>query len=159
MISGSLIQFREDVSPQAFRQRSYLFSNHNRRHLTVMNVEKTIEDYLEAILMIREKQGYVRSIDVAELLNVTKPSVTYSTKRLKEKGYLTNDHAGMLILTDTGMEIAERTETRHKTLTKFFIQLGVDPDVAMEDACKIEHDLSEETFRALCRHAKLEIEA
>ncbi len=122
-----------------------------------MNVEKTIEDYLEAILMIKEKQGYVRSIDVAEHLGVTKPSVTYSTKRLKEKGYLTCDHAGMLVLTDSGMEIANRTYTRHKTLVKFFTQLGVDPDIAKEDACKIEHDLSEETFQALCKHAKLEI--
>ena len=122
-----------------------------------MNVEKTIEDYLEAILMIKEKQGYVRSIDVAEHLGVTKPSVTYSTKSLKEKGYLTSDHAGMLVLTDSGLEIADRTYTRHKTLTKFFTQLGVDPDVAREDACKIEHDLSEETFQALCRHAKLEL--
>lgn len=122
-----------------------------------MNVEKTIEDYLEAILMIKEKQGYVRSIDVAEHLGVTKPSVTYSTKRLKDKGYLTSDHAGMLVLTDSGMEIAERTYTRHKTLVKFFTQLGVDPDIACEDACKIEHDLSEETFQALCRHAKIEL--
>lgn len=122
-----------------------------------MNVEKTIEDYLEAILMIRERQGYVRSIDVADHLKVTKPSVTYSTKRLKEKGYLTSDHAGMLILTDEGLAIAEKTYTKHKILTQFFIQLGVDPDVAMDDACKIEHDLSDETFRALCRHAKLEI--
>lgn len=123
-----------------------------------MNVEKTMEDYLEAILMIKERQGYVRSIDVAEQLHVTKPSVTYSTKRLKDKGYLTSDHAGMLVLTDSGMEIASKIYTRHKTLTKFFTMLGVDPEIAREDACKIEHDLSEETFRALCRHAKLELE-
>ncbi|MBQ6967602.1 MAG: metal-dependent transcriptional regulator [Lachnospiraceae bacterium] len=123
-----------------------------------MNIEKTMEDYLEAILMIKEKHGYVRSIDVAELLGVTKPSVTYATKKLKDKGYLTSDHAGMLVLTESGMEIANKIYTRHKTLTKFFIQLGVDPETAKEDACKIEHDLSEETFRALCKHAKLEIE-
>ncbi len=120
-----------------------------------MNTEKTTEDYLEAILMIKEKQGYVRSIDVAELLHVTKPSVTYSTKRLKEKGYLTNDHAGMLVLTDSGMEIAKKTYEKHKVLTDFFIKLGVDPAVAAEDACKIEHDISEETFRALCSYAAL----
>ena len=123
-----------------------------------MNVEKTMEDYLEAILMVKEKHGYVRSIDVAELLGVTKPSVTYATKKLKDKGYLTSDHAGMLVLTESGMEIASRTYKRHKTLTRFFIQLGVDPETAKEDACKIEHDLSEETFRALCKHAKLELE-
>ena len=123
-----------------------------------MNVEKTMEDYLEAILMVKEKHGYVRSIDVAELLGVTKPSVTYATKKLKDKGYLTSDHAGMLVLTESGMEIASRTYNRHKALTRFFIQLGVDPETAKEDACKIEHDLSEETFRALCKHAKLELE-
>ena len=95
---------------------------------------------------------------MAELLGVTKPSVTYATKKLKDKGYLTSDHAGMLVLTESGMEIANKIYTRHKTLTKFFIQLGVDPETAKEDACKIEHDLSEETFRALCKHAKLEIE-
>ena len=123
-----------------------------------MNIEKTMEDYLEAILMLKEKHGYVRSIDVAELLNVTKPSVTYATKKLKDNGYLTSDHAGMLVLTDAGMEIADKIYTRHKALTRFFIQLGVDPETAKEDACKIEHDLSEETFRALCRYAKIDTE-
>ncbi len=123
-----------------------------------MNIEKTMEDYLEAILMLKEKHGYVRSIDVAELLNVTKPSVTYATKKLKDNGYLTSDHAGMLVLTDAGMEIADKIYTRHKALTRFFIQLGVDPETAREDACKIEHDLSEETFRALCRYAKIDTE-
>ncbi|MBR2186191.1 MAG: metal-dependent transcriptional regulator [Lachnospiraceae bacterium] len=123
-----------------------------------MNIEKTMEDYLEAILMLKEKHGYVRSIDVAELLNVTKPSVTYATKKLKDNGYLTSDHAGMLVLTDAGMEIADKIYTRHKALTRFFIQLGVDPETATEDACKIEHDLSEETFRALCRYAKINTE-
>ncbi len=123
-----------------------------------MNIEKTMEDYLEAILMLKEKHGYVRSIDVAELLNVTKPSVTYATKKLKDNGYLTSDHAGMLVLTDAGMEIADKIYTRHKALTRFFIKLGVDPETATEDACKIEHDLSEETFRALCRYAKINTE-
>ena len=123
-----------------------------------MNIEKTMEDYLEAILMLKEKHGYVRSIDVAELLNVTKPSLTYATKKLKDNGYLTSDHAGMLVLTDAGMEIADKIYTRHKALTRFFIQLGVDPETATEDACKIEHDLSEETFRALCRYAKINTE-
>ena len=123
-----------------------------------MNIEKAMEDYLEAILMLKEKHGYVRSIDVAELLNVTKPSVTYATKKLKDNGYLTSDHAGMLVLTDSGMEIADKIYTRHKALTGFFIKLGVDPETATEDACKIEHDLSEETFRALCRYAKINTE-
>ena len=94
------------------------------------SVEKTIEDYLEAMLMIKEKQGYIRSIDVAYRLGVTKPSVTYTTKRL----------------------IASHTYEKHKMLTKFFIDLGVGEEIAMKDACLIEHDLSPETFEALCRH-------
>ena len=116
---------------------------------TAAEVGKTEENYLEAILMIKERQGYVRSVDVA-----TKPSVTYATKRLKERGFVTTDHAGMLVLTDSGMEIADSTYTKHKMLTKFFIYLGVSPEQAMTDACKIEHDISEETFAALCRYAE-----
>lgn len=118
-----------------------------------MDTKKTTEDYLEAILMIKERQGYVRSIDVANQMHVTKPSVTYTTKRLKEAGYLTNDHAGMLVLTDSGMEIASSTYDRHKKLTEFFTRIGVSPEQARIDACKIEHDISQETFEALCRHA------
>jgi DtxR family Mn-dependent transcriptional regulator len=113
-------------------------------------VKKTTEDYLEAILMIHERQGYVRSIDVAEQLGVTKPSVTYTTKRLREKGYITSDHAGMLILTETGTKIAENTYNRHKKLTQLLVKLGVGEEQARADACKVEHDISEETFNALC---------
>ncbi len=113
-------------------------------------VKKTTEDYLEAILMIHERQGYVRSIDVAEQLGVTKPSVTYTTKRLREKGYITSDHAGMLILTEAGTKIAENTYNRHKKLTQLLVKLGVGEEQARADACKVEHDISEETFNALC---------
>lgn len=116
------------------------------------NVEKTIEDYLEAMLMIQEKQGYIRSIDVAYLLGVTKPSVTYTTKRLKERGYITMDENNYIILTEEGMAIASHTYEKHKILTRFFINLGVESEIAMKDACLIEHDLSPETFEALCRH-------
>lgn len=119
-----------------------------------MDTKKTTEDYLEAILMIKERQGYVRSIDVAEQMHVTKPSVTYTTKRLKESGYLTTDHAGMLVLTDSGMEIASSTYEKHKMLTKFFQDIGVSPEQARIDACKIEHDISQETYKALCKYAK-----
>ncbi len=117
-----------------------------------MEIRKSAEDYLEAMLMMKEKHGYIRSIDVAEQLGVTKPSVSYATKQLRENGYITMDHANFIVLTDTGMEIAERIYTRHKVLTDFFIKLGVSADNAREDACKVEHDLSVETFDALCRH-------
>ena len=117
-----------------------------------MKIQKASEDYLESMLMMREEHGYIRSIDVAEHLGVTKPSVSYATKRLRENGYITMDRDGLITLTDTGMEIAERIYTRHKLLSQFLMRLGVSEKTAREDACKIEHDLSEETFRALCRH-------
>ena len=117
-----------------------------------MEIHKSAEDYLEAMLMMKERHGYVRSIDVAEQLGVTKPSVSYATKQLRENGYITMDHANLIVLTDKGMEIAQRIYTRHKVLTGFFEMLGVSPENAREDACKVEHDLSNETFDALCRH-------
>ena len=119
-----------------------------------MTIRKSAEDYLEAMLMMKELHGYIRSIDLAEHLGVTKPSVSYATKRLRENGYITMDHSGFITLSETGMEIAERIYTRHKVLTEFFTNLGVDPETAREDACKVEHDLSEETFRLLTKHAE-----
>ena len=118
-----------------------------------MTIHKSAEDYLEAMLMLREERGYIRSIDVAEKLGVTKPSVSYATKRLRENGYIAMDASGMISLLAPGQEIAERIYERHKLLTKLLIGLGVDPEVAREDACKIEHDLSVESFDAIRRHA------
>jgi len=118
-----------------------------------MKIQKSSEDYLEAMLMMKEKYGFIRSIDIAEHLGVTKPSVSYTTKRLRESGYITMDADSLITLTETGLEIAERIYRRHKLLTEFFIRLGVDEKTAREDACKVEHDLSEETFAAICRHA------
>lgn len=118
-----------------------------------MKILRAFEDYLEAMLMMKEKHGYIRSIDVAEALGVTKPSVTYTTKRLRENGYITMNKDGLITLTDLGMEVASRTWNRHKLLTEFFMRLGVDEKTAREDACKVEHDLSEKTFDAICRHA------
>lgn len=120
-----------------------------------MQILKSSEDYLEAMLMMRERHGYIRSIDIAAELNVTKPSVSYATKRLRENGYITMDRDGLITLTDKGLAIAERIYNRHKTLTYFLIRLGVDEQTAREDACKIEHDLSEASFEAICRHAPL----
>ena len=118
-----------------------------------MTIGRSAEDYLEAILMIHERQGYVRSTDVAEQLGISKPSVSNATKRLRESEYLTTDTAGMLVLTPSGMEIASQIYARHRALTDFFIRIGVCPEQAREDACKIEHDISQETFEALCRYA------
>lgn len=116
--------------------------------------DKTFEDYLEAMLIINEKNGYIRSIDVAAQLQVTKPSVTYTTKRLKERGYITMDQDNLIYITDEGMKIATKIYNRHKMLSKFFIDLGVDEETALEDACKIEHDISEITFNALCKYVE-----
>ncbi|NLI22934.1 MAG: metal-dependent transcriptional regulator [Clostridiales bacterium] len=120
-----------------------------------MKILKSSEDYLETMLMMRERHGYIRSIDIATELGVTKPSVSYAAKRLRENGYITMDRDGLITLTDTGMEIAERIYDRHKTLTTFLIKLGVDEQTAREDACKIEHDLSNASYRAICNHANL----
>lgn len=119
-----------------------------------MKIQKAAEDYLEAMLMLKEKNGFIRSIDIAEQLGVTKPSVSYSTKRLRENGYITMDETGLITLTETGMEIAKSMYERHNLLTEFFVRLGVDEKTAREDACKVEHDISETTFSAICEHAK-----
>ena len=116
-----------------------------------MTIHQSAEDYLEAMLMLREQRGYIRSIDVAEKLGVTKPSVSYATKRLRENGYISMDSSGLITLEEKGLEIAERIYERHKLLTKLLMHLGVSPETAREDACKIEHDLSIETFDAIHR--------
>ena len=119
----------------------------------IMEILKSSEDYLEAMLMMQERHGDIRSIDVAAELGVTKPSVSYATKRLRENGYITMDKDSLITLTDKGMEIAQRIYERHKLLTQFLIHLGVSEETARADACKIEHDLSDETFAAIKRHA------
>ena len=118
-----------------------------------MKILRASEDYLEAMLIMKNRRGYIRSIDIAEYLGVTKPSVTYTTKRLRENGYITMDIDGLITLTDSGMAIATRIYERHKTLTSFFMHLGIDEETAREDACKVEHDLSEKTYEAIKAHA------
>ena len=119
-----------------------------------MKIQKASEDYLETMLILQESLGYIRSIDIAEHLGVTKPSVSYATKRLRENGYITMDKDGLITLTDDGMSIARKMFQRHKILTEVFIKMGVDPEIAAEDACKIEHDLSQASFDAICRLAE-----
>ena len=122
-----------------------------------MEILRASEDYLESMLMMKLKHGYIRSIDVAEHLGVTKPSVTYATRRLKESGHITMDKDGLITLTETGMAVAAKMLDRHKTLTAFLIALGVDEKTAEEDACKIEHDISQQTYDAICEHARLHL--
>ena len=118
-----------------------------------MQIHQSAEDYLETILMLTQRMGRVRSIDVVNELGYTKASVSIAMKKLRENGYITMDRVGFITLTDSGMAIAASMLDRHHTLTRFLITLGVDPKVAEEDACKIEHDISDETFAAICAHA------
>ena len=119
-----------------------------------MKIQKSSQDYLESMLMMQQEHGYIRSIDVAEHLGVTKPSVSYATKRLRDNGYIEMDKDGLITLTDAGMQIASKMLQRHRTLTRFLVSLGVDPETAEEDACKMEHDISDQTFKAICDHAR-----
>ena len=119
-----------------------------------MQILRAAEDYLEAMLMMQQKHGYIRSIDIAEQLGVTKPSVTYTTKRLRENGYINMDNDGYITLSETGLEIAERMYERHTLLSSFLIRLGVDEKTAVEDACRIEHVISPETFQKLKDHVE-----
>ena len=114
-----------------------------------MVIHESAEDYLESILVLRERRGQVRSIDVVNELGYSKPSVSIAMKKLRESGYISLDADGSITLNESGLEIASRIYGRHKTITRFFVLLGVDPAVAAEDACKVEHDLSDETFARL----------
>jgi len=114
--------------------------------------EESMEDYLETILILKNKKGKVRSIDIVSELEYTKASVSIAMKGLREKNLITMDEVGYITLTDEGLAIAERTLERHTLLSDWLIHLGVSEDVARADACRIEHDLSEETFNALKKH-------
>lgn len=114
-----------------------------------MKMLESGEDYLEMILMLSKENENVRSIDIAQAMEFSKPSVSIAMKKLKENGYIQIDENGYITLTKSGREIAERIYERHVILTDWFVSLGVDKEIARKDACKIEHDLSIETFEAL----------
>ena len=114
-----------------------------------MQIHQSAEDYLETILMLTQRMGRVRSIDVVNELGYTKASVSIAMKKLRENGYIAVDGEGNLTLLAPGREIAERIYGRHRLLTHFFMQLGVDEKTAAEDACKAEHILSEQTLEVI----------
>lgn len=114
-----------------------------------MKIYESAEDYLEAILILRERQGDVRSIDIVGELGLSKPSVSVAMKKLRENGYIAMDENGHITLLPDGEAIARRIYERHRLLTRFFMQLGVSEETASADACKIEHDISEETFERI----------
>ena len=117
-----------------------------------MKIYESGENYLETILMLEKRKGAVRSIDVATELGFSKPSVSVAMKHFRENGYIVMDAEGYITLTEAGKKIAARIYERHQLLTKYLIALGVDTQVAQEDACKLEHDLSEESFARLRAH-------
>ena len=123
-----------------------------------MQIHQSAEDYLETILMLTQRMGKVRSIDVVNELGFTKASVSIAMKKLRENGYIAVDGEGNLTLLEPGREIAERIYSRHRLLTHFFMQLGVDEKTAAEDACKAEHILSEQTLEKI-RERALETDA
>ncbi len=124
--------------------------DHRRK---LMKIHESAENYLETILILKSRNGSVRSIDIANELNFSKPSVSVAMKNLRENGYITIDSSGMISLNPAGLEIAEKIYERHTLISDWLIRLGVDPDTAAEDACRIEHVISEESFNAIKKHA------
>lgn len=117
-----------------------------------MEIRESAEDYLETILKLKERTGLVRSIDIVNEMQFSKPSVSVAMKKLRENGYIEMDREGYITLTDSGYKIASAIYERHKLLTSFFVYLGVNEETAAADACKVEHDLSEETFEKIREH-------
>ena len=119
-----------------------------------MNIHESAEDYLETILMFCEENGSARSVDIAAHLGVTKPSVSFAMKRLRENGYIHMGDDNRITLTQMGEDIARRILERHHVLTDFLMNMGISEETARADACKIEHDLSDESFNAIQQHVE-----
>ncbi len=119
-----------------------------------MKIQESGEMYLETILILSQKSPYVRSIDVGEYMGFSKPSVSHAMGLLRMGGYVNMDANGYLTLTEAGAELAGKIYERHQILTKILVMLGVNAETAAEDACKMEHDISDESFAALKRHVE-----
>lgn len=114
-----------------------------------MRIKESAENYLETILILKQKSGYVRSVDIAHEMSFSKASVSVAMKAFREEGYITVDEDGGISLTETGREIAEKIYERHTVITKALMAIGVDEQTASDDSCKIEHDISIQTFEKL----------
>ncbi len=121
-----------------------------------MKLYESAEDYLERILILKNKHGVVHAIDIANDMNFSKPSVSVAMKKLRENGYVKIAPNGEITLTESGQKVAYSTYDRHLTLTKALVALGVDEEIARKDACKVEHDLSEESFQAIKKYVNKE---
>ena len=117
-----------------------------------MKIHSSAEDYLETILILSHRNGMVRSIDIANELSYSKPSVSIAMKNLRENGYIKVDANGYISLEPSGLAIAEKSYERHTLFSTWLTNLGVDPQIAQEDACRIEHVISEQSFAALKKH-------
>ena len=117
-----------------------------------MKIHESAENYLEIILVLQKRNGYVRSIDIATELNFSKPSISNAMKQLRSKGYIQMDESRLITLTEKGRKVAEQIYERHQLISEFLEMLGVDSQTAAEDACKIEHVLSKETFEKFKEH-------
>ncbi|MDR1619925.1 MAG: metal-dependent transcriptional regulator [Clostridiales bacterium] len=115
-------------------------------------MNESAENYLERILMLKEQKGIVRSIDIARAMDFSKPSVSVAMKLLRENGYITMDSENLIELTPAGLAIAKGIYERHKVLTAMLVGLGVNEKTAREDACRIEHDISEQSFESIKAH-------
>ena len=118
-----------------------------------MHLQESGEMYLETILVLSKKNSAVRAIDISEYMGYSKPSVSRAVGLLKSGGFITVDKDGFITLTEDGLTVANKIYERHTLLTQFLIGLGVDPDTASEDACKLEHAISDTSFEAIKRHA------
>jgi len=119
-----------------------------------MKIQESAENYLETILMLGQKKGNVRSIDIVNELEFSKPSVSVAMKNLRENGYILMDSDGFITLTDAGREIAEKIYERHTLLSEWLVFLGVDQKTAMEDACRMEHVISAASFEKIKKHVE-----
>lgn len=120
-----------------------------------VKIQESAEDYLESILILKEQRGAVRSIDIVRYLDYSKPSVSRAMSLLRENGYVTMDPEGFIELTEAGRAIAEPIYERHRLLTQWLTALGVSPETAARDACRLEHGLSDETFTKLKEHISI----
>lgn len=112
----------------------------------MVRVQESAEDYLETILILHNRKGSVRSIDIVNEMNFSKPSVSVAMKNLREKGHILMDSDGLITLTESGMDIAQRIYERHLLISQLLMQIGVEAETAREEACRIEHDISQDTF-------------
>ena len=151
--NGAVLHFRNGCAILMLLERRYRTENRNVYGGERMHLLESGEMYLETILILTKQKDFVRSLDVAEYMNYSKPSVSRAVGLLKNGGYIRVDGDGYITLTAEGHEIADKIYERHTVLAEFLTKLGVDPKIAVQDACKIEHDISDESFDAIKKHA------